>query len=410
MKTEADLRIQYESLAPQMNERMRREWAATEAIALGAGGSAMVARATGIAPSTLVRGIHELRARMEGSAEPLDPSRVRHRGGGRKKKTDQDPTLLADLQALIQPMSLGDPESPLLWVCKSLRNLVRELAAKGHKVGRDTIAMLLKSMGYSLQANSKTLEGRQHEDRDAQFIYINERIKAQQAAGNPALSVDTKKKEIVGDYKNAGREYRPKGAPVKVDVHDFMGDLGRASPYGVYDIGANVGWVNVGITADTSEFAVESLRRWWNFLGIELYPDTNEVLITADCGGSNGNRVRLWKLELQSLADEVGVAITVCHLPPSTSKWNKIEHRMFSFITMNWRGKPLTDYQTIVSLIGATKNSKGLKVYCTLDENTYEKGRKVSDSDMAALNLHRHEFHGEWNYTIRPRQGPNSTP
>ncbi len=403
MKTDADLRIQYELLAPQMNERMRREWAATEALALGRGGNAIVARATGVAPSTIVRGIRELLERTSGGVPPLARSRVRRPGAGRKKETDKDPTLLADLESMVQPLSRGDPESPLLWICKSLRNLAHELTAKGHSVGRDTVASLLKSLGFSLQANRKVLEGSHHADRDAQFIYINERIAAQQSTGNPALSVDTKKKELVGEYKNAGREWRPKGEPVKVDTHDFMGELGRASPYGVYDIGANVGWVNVGITADTSEFAVESLRRWWNFLGKQRYPNATELLVTADCGGSNGYRVRLWKLQLQGLADELGIAITVCHLPPGTSKWNKIEHRLFSFITLNWRGKPLTDYQTIINLIGATKNSKGLKVYCTLDENTYEKGRKVSDADMAGMNLHRHEFHGEWNYTIRPR-------
>lgn len=403
MKTEADLRIQYDFLTPTMNERMRREWAASEALAIGSGGNAMVARATGIAPSTIVRGIRELRARAASGAVPLDSSRVRRPGAGRPKKTEQDPSLLGDLQAMIQPMERGDPESPLLWICKSLRNVARELLAKGHEVSHRTVGTLMKAMGYSLQANRKTLEGNQHADRDAQFVYINERIAAQQAAGNPALSVDTKKKELVGNYRNNGRDYRPKGDPVKVDMHDFMGDLGRASPYGVYDIGDNVGWVNVGITADTSEFAVESLRRWWNFLGKARYPNANELLITADCGGSNGNRVRLWKLELQKFVNEIGISVTVCHLPPSTSKWNKIEHRLFSFITMNWRGKPLTDYQTMINLIGATKNTKGLKVYCTLDENVYEKGRKVSDREMDGLNVHRHEFHGEWNYTIRPQ-------
>jgi len=403
MKTEAQIRRQYERIRDSLDERGRREWAASEALALGHGGRSLVHRATGLVLNTIGRGIREIWDReREGHAEPKGKRRVRRPGGGRKRKLDTDPTLLADLIALIDAGMRGDPESPLRWTCKSLRELQRALIEKGHDVSHATIANILHAQGFSLQANRKTLEGHQHVDRDAQFEYINAQVKAQQAAGNPAISSDTKKKELVGNYKNVGRELRPKGSPVKVDVHDFMGELGRASPYGVYDILRNVGWVNVGVGADTAEFAVESIRQWWNILGFQMYLGASGLLITVDCGGSNGSRVRAWKLELQGLANELRFPITVCHLPPGTSKWNKIEHRLFSFITMNWRGKPLVDHSTIVSLIGATKTTTGLTVSCRLDPRTYEKGRKVSDAQMKTINLHPHDFHGEWNYTIKP--------
>ena len=400
MKTESHIRLQYERIRDSLDELGRRQWAASEALALGYGGIAKVHRATGIVPSTIGKGIRELVADAE--AMPTGPRRVRQAGAGRKKTTDKDKTLLFDLEELVDSGTRGDPESALRWTCKSLRQLAKELVTRCHDISYRTIGRLLKAQGYSLQANHKTVEGRQHADRNAQLEYINDRVKALQAAGNPVISVDTKKKELVGNYKNVGRELCLKGKPTEVDVHDFMGELGRASPYGVYDIGGNVGWVSVGISADTSEFAVESIRRWWKAMGSLRYSEATELLLTADCGGSNGNRVRLWKLELQRLANEVGFPITVCHLPPGTSKWNKIEHRLFSFITMNWRGKPLVDYQTIISLIGATTTTKGLKVRCELDQNTYEKGRKVTKTEMDAVNLQPHEFHGEWNYTIRP--------
>ena len=402
MKAEPEVRQQFHQLQDSLDERTRREWAASEAIAWGYGGIAMVHRATGIAPSTIGKGIRELKAREKKPAKPGEARRVRRSGGGRKKKVDEDPNLQADLERLVDPVTRGDPESPLRWTCKSLRRLAAELAALGHKVSYRTVGRLLKSLGYSLQANRKTLEGGKHPDRNAQFEYISEKTKKQLESNNPAISVDTKKKELVGNYKNTGRELRPKGEPEEVQVYDFVGELGRANPYGVYDIGQDAAWMSVGISSDTAEFAVQSIRQWRNALGRDRYPNMRELLITADCGGSNGYRVRLWKLELQNLADELVIPITVCHFPPGTSKWNKIEHRLFSFIAMNWRGKPLVDYQTIVSLISATRTRKGLEVRCELDERYYEKGQKVSDAEMATINIHPHEFHGEWNYTIRP--------
>ena len=405
MPTEAVLRTKWMQVLGSLDERGRREWAAAEAMAIGYGGLIRVHRATGLARSTIRTGIKELEAVTAG-APAQEPRRIRGPGAGRKKKVEQDRTLLHDLESLIEPGTRGDPESPLRWTLKSLRVLAAELTALGHVVSYRTIGRLLKGMSYSLQANRKTLEGTAHPDRDAQFQYLNEKIAAHLGCGEPAISVDTKKKELVGQYKNGGKALRPKGSPEKVKVHDFMGELGRASPYGVYDIEQNEGWVSVGISADTSEFAVESIRRWWNEMGRPRYPDATELLVTADCGGSNGYRVRLWKLELQRLADELGMKITVCHLPPGTSKWNKIEHRLFSFISLNWRGRPLVDYQTIVQLIGATTTTKGLQVRCALDENKYEKGRKVTEAEMAALNLDRHEFHGDWNYTINTSRSP----
>ena len=401
MTDEATLRRKWNQIREALDERGRREWAASEVIAIGYGGLSRVHRATGMARSTIREGIAGLVARTEVAGQD-EPRRVRREGGGRKKQTEKDPTLIAALEALIEPGTRGDPESPLRWTLKSLRVLAQELKERGHPVSHMTVRVLLKGLGYSLQGNSKTLEGTAHPDRDAQFEYLNEETAARIAKGEPVISVDTKKKELVGQYKNVGKGLRPKGSPEKVKVHDFMGELGRASPYGVYDIERNEGWVSVGISADTSEFAVESIRRWWNEMGRPRYPDATELLVTADCGGSNGSRVRLWKLELQRLADELGMKITVCHLPPGTSKWNKIEHRLFSFITLNWRGRPLADYQTIVQLIGATTTTKGLRVRCALDESEYEKGRKVTDAEMAGLDLYRHEFHGDWNYTLSP--------
>lgn len=400
MKTEAQIRTQFQQIHLALDERGRREWAASEAMSLGYGGIATVHRATGLAPSTIGKGVRELKALQE--QDETTARRVRRVGGGRKKTADKDPTLVRDLERMVEPVTRGDPESPLRWTSKSLRTLATELSAMGHRVSHVLVGRLLKTAGYSLQANRKTKEGGSHPDRDAQFQYINELTTQQLTSGNPALSVDTKKKELIGNYKNAGREYRPVGQPRDVDVYDFVGELGRANPYGVYDVGENEAWVSVGISSDTAEFAVESIHRWWEIMGCERYPELSELLITADCGGSNGYRVRLWKLELQELADSIGVPVTVCHLPPGTSKWNKIEHRLFSFIAMNWRGKPLVDYQTIVSLIAATQSTSGLQVRCALDENRYEKGRKVSDEEMASVNLQPHEFHGEWNYTILP--------
>ncbi len=330
------------------------------------------------------------------------------RVGGRKALTHSDPTLLDDLKGLVDASTRGDPMSPLRWSAKSLRNLAAELGALGHEVSHHLVGSLLRQMGYSLQANRKTLEGSKHPDRDAQFNYINYQVKAALAETQPAISVDTKKKELVGDFKNNGREYRPKGDPEQVRVHDFLiPELGRAAPYGVYDIADNAGWVSVGIDHDTASFAVNSIRRWWQTMGRERYPNAGRLVITADGGGSNGSRVRLWKIELQALADELGLEITVCHLPPGTSKWNKIEHRLFSFITQNWRGRPLVSHQTIVQLIAGTTTEAGLTVRSELDTGTYPKGVKVTDDQMAALNIHRHDFHGEWNYTIAPR--PNTT-
>lgn len=405
MKTVEDLRQQFERLGGSLNERARREWAASEALALGRGGIVRIHEATGIAPSTIGKGIRELRGREAGSAVD-DFNGVRRPGGGRKTADESDPTLLPALEKLVEPVTRGDPESPLRWTAKSLRRLASELVDQGYEVSRNVVSRLLKQLGYSLQANSKSREGSsQHEDRNAQFEFINRRVESQLRNRNPAISVDTKKKELVGDYRNGGREYRPKGDPEKVQVHDFINrELGRANPYGIYDIGENTGWVNVGITADTAEFAVESIRRWWNGEGEARYPRCTEILVTADGGGSNGYRLRLWKVELQGLADELGVPISVCHLPPGTSKWNKIEHRLFSFISMNWRGKPLTSYETIIKLISSTKTDRGLTVHCDLDETQYERGRKVSKAEMDEVRLYRNEFHGEWNYTIVPRR------
>ncbi len=393
------IRCRYEALVSYLDERGRRLFAAAEARAAGRGGIALVSEITGIAPSTIGRGLAELDGRQPAAAV----NRVRRRGGGRKPATEQQPGLLAALKALVEPVERGDPERPLRWVSKSYRHLADALQELGYSISYRSIAALLAELGYSLQGNAKTREGSAHPDRDGQFEEIARQVSAFLAAGEPVISVDTKKKELVGNFKNGGREWRPQGAPEAVKVHDFADkELGKAAPYGVYDVAHNIGWVNVGISHDTAAFAVESIRRWWRRLGQQRYPQARRLLITADCGGSNGARLRLWKVELQKLARELGLEISVCHLPPGTSKWNKIEHRLFSFISQNWRGKPLTDLATIISLISATTTSTGLKVYCELDTNTYPKGIKVSDAEIKALDIKRAEFQGEWNYTLIP--------
>jgi len=399
---EAAIRLRHEAIGPLLDERGRRRFAAAEALAAGRGGILTVSRITGVARSTIGRGLVELRL-----GEALDPGRTRRPGGGRKALTEIDGTLLDDLRGLVEPATRGDPQAPLLWTSKSLRNLAEGLRGLGHEIGHNTVATLLRGLGYSLQANRKTLEGAGHPDRDAQFQYINQQVGAALEAGEPAISVDTKKKELVGDFKNGGRDYRPKGQPEPVRVHDFLiPALGRAAPYGVYDIGDNAGWVSVGVDHDTASFAVGAIRRWWRLMGQGRYPKARHLTITADGGGSNGSRVRLWKLELQTLADELGLTITVCHLPPGTSKWNKIEHRLFSFITQNWRGRPLVSHQVIVELIAATRTKAGLTVRSEIDPNLYPAGVKVTDHEMATINIRRHDFHGEWNYTIAPRTNP----
>ena len=395
----AAIKARFEALEPVLDERARRLFAASEARAAGRGGVSAVSQATGIARSTIDRGLADLR-----SGAVMFGTRVRRPGGGGKPATETQPGLLDTLKDLVQSAIRGDPEAPLLWVSRSQRHLSAALAERGFTAGQKLVGRLLKRLDFSLQANAKTREGTNHPDRNAQFEHINAEVKAFQAAGQPVISVDAKKKENVGDFKNGGRELRPKGCPEPVQVHDFPNpELGKAVPYGIYDIAGNAGWVNVGISADTAVFSVESIRRWWYEVGVVRYPTAKRLMITADCGGSNGNRLRLWKRELQALADELAIEITVCHLPPGTSKWNRVEHRLFSFISMNWRAKPLLTYLVIVQLIASTTNEAGLTVACRLDTNTYEKGIKVSDAEMTRLNIHPAAFHGEWNYTIRPR-------
>jgi len=395
----AAIQARFEALAPVLDERARRLFAASEARAAGHGGVVAVSRATGIARSTIDRVLADLRAGVEQLG-----GRVRRAGGGGKPAIKTQPGILAALTELVQSSVRGDPEAALLWVSKSQRHLSAALGDRGFTAGQKLVGRLLRRLGFSLQANAKTREGTGHPDRNAQFEHINAEVTAFGAAGEPAISVDTKKKELVGDFKNGGRELRPKGQPEPVRVHDFViPELGKAVPYGVYDIAANAGWVNLGINHDTAAFAVESIRRWWHELGAARYPTATRLLITADCGGSNGARVRLWKRELQVLADELGIAITVCHLPPGTSKWNRIEHRLFAFITQNWRGKPLVSHQVIVQLIANTRTKTGLTVACRIDASAYEKGIKVSDAEMAVLNIQPANFHGEWNYTFTPR-------
>jgi hypothetical protein len=392
-------RQRYRKMAAVLNEQSRRRFVALEAQALGHGGVSLMARISGLARSTIYRGLLDIRRKVS-----APPGRVRRRGGGRKRKSLEDATLEADLKDLVEPVTRGDPMRPLLWTARSLRTLAKELAEKGHRVCPTVVGGLLRGMGYSLQANSKTREGGHHIDRDAQFRYVNAQAKAFLAAREPVISVDTKKKELVGNFKNNGRAWRPAGRPEPVKVHDFIDPrLGRAVPYGVYDITNNVGWVSVGTDHDTASFAVGAIRRWWRTMGKKRHPAARRLLISADGGGSNGYRVRLWKVELQKLADQLELPITVCHLPPGTSKWNKIEHRLFSFITINWRGKPLRSYRTIVQLIAATTTDTGLRVRAELDQNKYPKGIKVTDAELAAVNLSRHSFHGDWNYTISPK-------
>ncbi len=388
----------FEKLTPFLDERLRRLVAGAEALAIGRGGITVVSRETGLCRESIRSGCQELE-----QAAKLSPGRIRKAGAGRKRTTDQDPSLRTDLERLVDPVTRGDPESPLRWTCKSTRQLADALIGMGHKTSHRMVSELLHELGYSLQSNRKTLEGNSHPDRNVQFEHIYHQVKVFQSNGDPVISVDTKKKELVGNFKQEGQEWQPAGQPESVQVHDFQdAELGKVAPYGVYDPTLNVGWVNVGTDHDTSQFAVESISRWWRSMGGACYPKAQRLLITADGGGSNGSRVRLWKRELQELATELGIAISVCHYPPGTSKWNKIEHRLFSYITLNWRGRPLVSHEVVVNLIASTTNRKGLRVYCELDNGEYPKGIKVTDAEMEALKLDRHAFHGEWSYTISP--------
>jgi Rhodopirellula transposase DDE domain len=399
----ATLKRRFDLLAPNLDERRRRLMAAAEAVVIGWGGVSVVSEVIGMSRQVISAGIKE---RQE--PNPWEAGRIRRPGGGRKRTVDQDPTLLADLDRLVEPLSRGDPGSPLRWTCKSMQRLSDELNRQGHQTSHRLVGELLHDLGYRLLANHKSLEGGKHPDRNAQFEHLNETVSDYLTAGDPVISVDTKKKELVGDFKNGGREFRPQGDPEPVRVHDFIiPELGRANPSGVYDVAQNAGWVSVGTDHDTATFAVESIRRWWQSMGLAQYPQVRRLLITADGGGSNGSRVRLWKAELQKLADETGLAIGVCHLPPGTSKWNKIEHRLFSFISQNWRGKPLVSHEVIVNLIAATTTKTGLTVRCQLDTDLYPAGVKVSDDEMANIQLHPNDFHGEWNYLILPRNALN---
>ena len=400
MDREEAILMKYQLLAPELTERTLRLFAAAEARVWGRGGISGVSRALELSRARIYRGLQDLE-----EEEKLEPQRIRRKGGGRKSRVEEDPTLKRGLERLISPYTRGDPESCLRWTCKSIRQLATELTRQGHQTSHRMVAELLREMGYRLQANRKTIEGKQHPDRDAQFKYINQKSQKQQRASQPVISVDTKKKELVGDFKNAGREWHPQGHPEKVRVHDFIDkELGKVAPYGVYDLTKNNGWVSVGIDHDTAAFAVASIRKWWRKMGRPAYVKASHLLITADSGGSNSVRSRLWKVELQKMANQTGLTITVCHFPPGTSKWNKIEHRMFSFITKNWRGKPLADRATIVNLIGSTKTEGGLTIRCELDSNDYPKGIKVPDDQLEKVKLKKHEFHGDWNYTIYPNK------
>jgi transposase len=389
-----------------LHEKARRCWAACEALSLGYGGISLVAAATRLSRPTIRRGIAEIRAGDLGRDESYAAdARIRRPGGGRHSLAAADPRLLRDLKGLVDPATRGDPMSPLLWTCKSTRNLADALTERGHDISHQTVGRLLIELGYSLQSNRKTVEGKDHPDRDAQFEHINGQVRRYQRRGQPVISVDTKKKEIVGNYKNPGREREPKGQPRRVKSKDFPDkELGKVSPYGIYDLSANEGWVNVGIDHDTAEFAAESIRRWWYRMGRAVYPGAKDLLITADSGGSNGNRNRLWKVSLQELADETGLEIAVCHFPPGTSKWNEIEHRMFCHITQNWRGRPLTSHAVVVNLIGSTRTRTGLRVRAELDTSSYAKGIEITDREMESLRLKKDEFHGEWNYRILPHE------
>lgn len=393
----------FELIGWALDERLRRLLAAAEAQVLGRGGVTAVAAATGVSRRAIHAGLKELAGKP--GPPPSSPARVRRPGAGRKRLVELDATLLADLERLVEPLTRGDPETPLRWTCKSLRLLAEELAGQGHRVSRTVVGELLAAMGYSLQANAKTLEGGAHPDRNAQFEHINREVQARLAGGQPVISVDTKKKELVGAFKNPGGTWRPKGRPEAVNVYDFVDPaLGRANPYGVYDLAADEGWVAVGTDHDTAAFAVQTIRRWWQAVGKAAYPDATDLMVTADGGGSNGSRVRLWKVELQRLADETGLAIRVCHFPPGTSKWNKIEHRLFSFISMNWRGQPLVSHEVMINLIANTRTRSGLQVRAELDPAKYPKGVKVSDEEFMAICLEPDEFHGNWNYAVLPKK------
>jgi hypothetical protein len=398
------IRQKYGMLAPSMDERVRRQWGATEAQSLGWGGVTVVVQATGMSHNTLARGLRELVDRANGEPESVAKGRIRQPGGGRKQILELDPSILDTLESLVEPVTRGDPESPLRWTCKSTRKLADELRQREYRVGERTVAMLLHHAGYSLQSNRKVREGASHPDRDAQFEHIAAQVMAFQRRGQPVISVDTKKKELVGAFKNGGQEWRPQGEPEEVSVHDFLDrDLGKAIPYGVYDITHNQGWVSVGIDQDTARFATEAIGRWWQKMGRKRFPNARDLFITADGGGSNGSRCRLWKVALQDLADKTGLKVTVCHFPPGTSKWNKIEHRMFCHITQNWRGKPLVSHEVIINLIANTTTHKGLTIQAELDTNHYETGVVVSDNQLKAIRIRKGTFHGDWNYAISPR-------
>lgn len=401
---DALITARYKSLEGVLDERQRRLYAAAEAKVLGHGGAKRVWNATGVARGSILAGLKELeQVQQEQQGAASEQRRIRRPGAGRKKLLDQNPMIRDALERLVEPMTVGDPETPLRWTCKSLMHLSRELRAQGHTISHVSVGVLLKDMGYGLQGNRKTLEGSAHPDRNAQFEFINQKADAALLAGQPVISVDTKKKELVGQFKNGGKEWRPEGDPEKVNVYDFVDkELGRANPYGVYDLANNNAWVSVGTDHDTASFAVSTIQRWWHAMGRSAYPEARELMIMADGGGSNGSRVRLWKLELQRLADEENLTIRVSHFPPGTSKWNKIEHRLFSHISMNWRGRPLVSHEVIVSLIGATTTKKGLKVRAELDSKLYQKGIKVSDQEFKKIRIARDDFHGEWNYAITP--------
>jgi hypothetical protein len=402
METEKEIRERYQNIEWALNEKLRRLFAANEAKVFGHGGITLAQKATGVARNSIKQGLKEL-SNKEKCILPASSSRIRKPGGGRKASVKKDKGLRVALVRLVDSTTLGDPESPLRWTCKSLRQLKSELRLQGFAVSHTSVGNLLKEMGYSLQGNQKTLEGSTHPDRNAQFEFINSRIQDAMHAEQPVISVDTKKKELVGQYKNGGKEFRRKGNPEQVKVYDFIDKkLGRANPYGVYDIADNSAWVSVGTDHDTATFAVSTIRRWWFSMGKPLYPDAKKIVITADGGGSNGSRVRLWKVELQNLANELNISIYVSHFPPGTSKWNKIEHRLFSFISMNWRGKPLVTHETIVNLIAATTTTKGLKVKAKLDSTSYPTGVKITDAEFKTIKIKRDEFHGEWNYSIHP--------
>jgi len=392
----------YAALEPVMDERMRRQWAAAEAQAYGWGGVRWVGEATHLSPNTIRKGIGELKARADDPGWQMS-ERVRQEGGGRKRQLEVDPGLQGALEELIDPVTRGDPQSPLRWTCKSTTRLAEELTGHRHPVSASTVGRMLKASGYSLQSNHKTREGTSHPDRNEQFEHINHTVKDFQQRGQPVVSVDTKKKELIGEFRNAGREWQRKGEPVQVLIHDFMDkDLGKAIPYGVYDVSANQGWVSVGIDHDTAEFAAQAIRRWWHKMGMKCHRQARELLITADGGGSHGSRSRLWKVALQGLADHLGIPVHVCHFPPGTSKWNKIEHRMFSHITQNWRGRPLVSHEVIVNLIATTSTQQGLTIQAELDSAAYPTGLKISDHELAAVNLKRADFHGDWNYRVLP--------